>query len=40
MSLLKSLANSLEEEKKVEERKERQLATNPFQFHLHLIFLL
>ena len=30
MSLLKSLANSLEEEKKVEERKERQLATNPF----------
>jgi hypothetical protein len=29
MSLLKSLANSLEEEKEVEERKERQLATNP-----------
>ena len=29
MSLLKSLANSLDEEKKVEEQKQRQLATNP-----------
>jgi hypothetical protein len=29
MSLLKSLANSLEEEKEVEEKKQRQLATNP-----------
>ena len=29
MSLLKSLANSLDEEKEVEEKKQRQLATNP-----------
>ena len=30
MSLLKSLANSLKEEKEVEEKKQRHLSTNPF----------